>query len=159
MITDEILQQLAADPGKVLNQGYRIQQRILARQARIQKWRKLAESITANTESPFGGGNYPTSKIENCVAQIVELEDILAEEVTQLMEQEKLVSAIIIEYADKPNHKAVLELRYLNHMTFEEIAVQLVYTFRWTQELLKRAVSEVQEKAKAELEAREEKAR
>ncbi len=147
-MTEEILQSLSDDPMAVLNRGYRAKERIAARQERIERWRQVAESITANPENSSSGG-YPTSKTENCVVAIMELEEEIKSEIMEIADFERQTSQIIKELVEDLNFKTVLELRYLSYLRWEEIAVRMNYTFRWTQELHRRALLALQETAKA----------
>ncbi len=84
-MTEEVLQLLSDDPMVVLNRGYRAKERIAARQKRIEEWRQIAESITANPENASSGGGYPTSKTENCVVAIMTLqEEIKKDEIMEI---------------------------------------------------------------------------
>lgn len=139
-MTNELLQQLSVDPAPVLNRGYRAKERIAARQERIESWRQIAESITANPENASSGGGYPSSKTENCVVSIMALEEEIKDEIIEIASFEHTASEIIQELVDDPNFKTVLELRYLSYLRWEEIAVRMGYTFRWTQELHRRAL-------------------
>lgn len=140
----ELLDQLAEDPIAVLNRGYRAQQRIALRQERIISWRQIAESITANPENSSGGGG-PSNKIERCVLAIVSLEEEITDEITQMAAYESESSKIIEAFVPDHNYATVLELRYLSHDRWEQIAVKMGYTFRWTQELHRRAIDLLQE--------------
>ena len=148
-MTEEILQLLSDDPMAVLNRGYRAKERIAARQERIERWRQVAESITANPENSSSGGGYPTSKTENCVVAIMELEEEIKDEIMEIADFERQTSQIIKELIEDLNFKTVLEYRYLNYLRWEEIAVRMNYTFRWTQELHRRALLALQEAASA----------
>ena len=146
-MTEEILQSLAEDPVSVLNRGYRAKERIAARQKRIEDWRQIAESITANPENASSGGGYPTSKTENCVVAIMTLEEEIRDEIIEIADFERQTSQIIKELIEDLNFKTVLELRYLSYLRWEEIAVKMNYTFRWTQELHRRALTALKEAA------------
>lgn len=146
-MTEEILKQLAEDPVPVLNRGYRAKERIEARRERIESWRQIAESITANPENASSGGGYPTSKVENCVVNIMALEEEIKDEISEILSFEREAGEMIRELVEDPNYKAILELRYLSYLRWEEIAVRLGYTFRWTQELHRRAVDAMREAA------------
>ena len=145
-MTEEVLQSLSDDPMVVLNRGYRAKERIAARQKRIEEWRQIAESITANPENASSGGGYPTSKTENCVVAIMTLQEEIKDEIMEIADFER---QIIKELVADLNFKTVLELRYLSYLRWEEIAVRMNYTFRWTQELHRRALLALQEAAKA----------
>lgn len=149
-MTEELLQSLAEDPMAVLNRGYRAKERIAARQERIEQWRQIAESITANPENASSGGGYPSSKTENCIVAIMTLEEEIKDEITEIAGFELQTSQIIKELLDDLNYKTVLEYRYLNYLRWEEIAVRMNYTFRWTQELHRRALLALQEAIKAQ---------
>ena len=146
-MTEEILQSLAEDPVSVLNRGYRAKERIAARQKRIEDWRQIAESITANPENASSGGGYPTSKTENCVVAIMTLEEEIKDEIIEIADFERQTSQIIRELVEDQNFKTLLELRYLSYLRWEEIAVKMNYTFRWTQELHHRALASLKEAA------------
>lgn len=146
-MTEELLQSLTEDPMAVLNRGYRAKERIAARQERIEQWRQIAESITANPENASSGGGYPSSKTENCIVAIMTLEEEIKDEITEIAGFELQTSQIIKELLDDLNYKTVLEYRYLNYLRWEEIAVRMNYTFRWTQELHRRALLALQEAA------------
>lgn len=149
-MTEEVLQLLSDDPMVVLNRGYRAKERIAARQKRIEEWRQIAESITANPENASsGGGGYPTSKTENCVVAIMTLQEEIKDEIMEIADFERQTSQIIKELVEDLNFKTVLELRYLSYLRWEEIAVRMNYTFRWTQELHRRALLALQEAASA----------
>ncbi len=144
-MTEEILQSLVEDPVSVLNRGYRAKERIAARQKRIEDWRQIAESITANPENASSGGGYPTSKTENCVVAIMTLEEEIKDEIIEIADFERQTSQIIRELVEDQNFKTLLELRYLSYLRWEEIAVKMNYTFRWTQELHHRALTALKE--------------
>lgn len=124
-MTEEILQSLAEDPVSVLNRGYRAKERIAARQKRIEEWRQIAESITANPENASSGGGYPTSKTENCVVAIMALEEEIRDEIIEIADFERQTSQIIREFVEDQNFKTLLELRYLSYLRWEEIAVKI----------------------------------
>lgn len=144
---EDILKALAEDPMPVLNRGYRAKERIAARNERIEQWRQIAESITANPENASSGGGFPSSKVENCVVSIMALEEEITEEIMEITTFESETSEIIRELIEDQNYTTVLELRYLSYLRWEEIAVRMGYTFRWTQELHHRALVEMREAA------------
>lgn len=148
----ETLEALAKNPVPFLNRGYRAKERIEARQARIESWRKIAESITVNPESSGGGGSgFAENKLERCVLNIVELQDEITAEIAELASYELEASRVLKAFVDDPNLLTVLEHRYLEYKTWEAIAYEMGYTFRWTQELHRRGLATLKagaEKAK-----------
>lgn len=140
----EVIQELCKDPVPVLNRGYRAKERIADRRERIESWRQIAESITANPEHS-GGGSGPSNKVEKCVLGIMELEEEILDEINAIKSLESENSRIIAAFVQDPNYKRILELRYLSYKRWEEIAVCMGYTFRWTQTLHSRALQQLKD--------------
>lgn len=143
------LKAIAIDPRAFLLQGKNISARIAAKRERINDWRRRAESITIALKSEGGlsGGGYKQSKIENAVINIVDLENEILEEIASLVATERAIREAIDILARDERHKAVLEMRYINNLKLEEIAVRLNYAFRWVQRLNGKALQEMQEAA------------
>lgn len=77
------------------------------------------------------------------------LQEEIKDEIMEIADFERQTSQIIKELVEDLNFKTVLELRYLSYLRWEEIAVRMNYTFRWTQELHHRALLALQEAASA----------
>ena len=92
----EIIQELCKDPVRVLNRGYRAKERIADRRERIESWRQVAESITANPEHSGGGGL--SNKVEKCVLGIMELEEEILDEISEIKSLESENSKIIAAF-------------------------------------------------------------
>ena len=123
-----------------LNRGFRAKERIAAKYERIARWQRIAESITVELRPACGSSSLPSKKIETCVCNIVDLQSEIKLEIEGLIAIEREISqAIALAIAD-PTLRAVLELRYLNYLKWEEIAVRLNITFRWVMALHKKAL-------------------
>ena len=143
----EIIADLCKDPVPVLNRGYRAKERIADRRERIESWRQIAKSITANPEHSGGSGGGPSNKVETCVLGIMELEEEILDEIEEIKSLESENGKIIAAFVQDPNYKRILELRYLSYKRWEEIAVSMGYTFRWTQMLHARALQQLKDNA------------
>lgn len=143
----EIIADLCKDPVPVLNRGYHAKERIADRRERIDQWRQIAVSITANPEHSGGSGGGPSNKIEKCVLGIMELEEEIIDEINEIRSLELESSKIIAAFVQDPNYIRILELRYLSYKRWEEIAVCMGYTFRWTQTLHSRALQQLKDNA------------
>lgn len=141
----KIITDLCKDPVPVLNRGYRAKERIADRRERIESWRQIAESITANPEHSGGSSSGPSNKVEKCVLGIMELEEEILAEIEEIKSLESENSKIIAAFVQDPNYKRILELRYLSYKRWEEIAVCMGYTFRWTQTLHSRALQQLKD--------------
>lgn len=147
-LTEECRRGLSVDPRGYLRQAQRVRELIQAKQERIERWRLLAESTTITLRDKLGsGGQLPSSLVENCVCNIVDLSQELAEEIEALAEAERAVAAAIREFVDDATDRTLLELRYLNGLKWEEIADRLDLTVRWVMSLHKNVLEEIARKA------------
>ena len=122
---------LVKDPKAYLMRGWNIRNRVEAKQQRIGYWRSVAESVTAEVKQDGGFGNsYPKSKIESCAVKIADLQAELNEDAQELIEIEKSVQEAIKLIPDVGNVRFMLELRYLNYLSWEEVAVAIGYSER-----------------------------
>ena len=145
-LTQEQLQKIKEDPKAFLNRGYRSNERIAAKRERIESWHQLAESITVELKQTPGGSG-PSKIVENSVCNIVDLQREIEDEISELVDIQREIGLAINELVDDPTHKALLEMRYLNYLKWEEIAVRFDVTFRWTMTLHKRALEQISTKA------------
>ena len=130
-----------------LNRGYQSRIRIRAKKERIENWRRIAESITAAIKPVAAFSSMPSKKVEDCVCNIIELQEEIQEEIDGLVQVEREIGRAITKAVEDPTLRALLEMRYLNYLKWEEIAVQLDVTFRWTMTLHRRALEEFSSKA------------
>lgn len=130
-----------------LNRGYQSRIRIRAKKERIENWRRIAESITAAIKPVAAFSSMPSKKVEDCVCNIIELQEEIQEEIDGLVQVEREIGSAITKAVEDPTLRALLEMRYLNYLKWEEIAVRLDVTFRWTMTLHRRALEEFSSKA------------
>lgn len=130
-----------------LNRGYQSRIRIRAKKERIENWRRIAESITAAIKPAAAFSSMPSKKVEDCVCNIIELQEEIQEEIDGLVQVEREIGRAITKAVEDPTLRALLEMRYLNYLKWEEIAVRLDVTFRWTMTLHRRALEEFSSKA------------
>ena len=100
--------------------------------------------MAANRRIYYGG---PSNKVEKCVLGIMELEEEILDEIEEIKSLESENGKIIAAFVQDPNYKRILELRYLSYKRWEEIAVSMGYTFRWTQMLHARALQQLKDNA------------
>lgn len=129
------------DAKEYLNRGYRTRERIRAKKERIEHWRQIAESITAEIKDVVAFSSTPSKKVEDCVCNIVDLQREIQEEINELVRVEREIGEAINAADLDSTLKALLEMRYLNYLKWEEIAVRLDITFRWTMTLHKKALT------------------
>ena len=108
----------------------------------------IAESITAAIKPVAAFSSMPSKKVEDCVCNIIELQEEIQEEIDGLVQVEREIGRAITKAVEDPTLRALLEMRYLNYLKWEEIAVRLDVTFRWTMTLHRRALEEFSSKAR-----------
>lgn len=87
-----------------LNRGYQSRIRIRAKKERIENWRRIAESITAAIKPVAAFSSMPSKKVEDCVCNIIELQEEIQEEIDGLVQVEREIGRAIT--------KAVEDLRF-----------------------------------------------
>lgn len=114
-----------------LNRGHRIKERIAAKERRIDEWRRRAESITAEIKPVASFSSTPSKKVEDAACAIADLQSEIRAEIYELAAVELEIGRLIKESGLDDTDQFMMELRYLNYMRWEEIAVALHYTCRW----------------------------
>ena len=89
------------------------------------------------------------SEAEACVQALLATHSELQEEIERLLERSRRMERRILTLPDT-RHRAVLQLRYLCAMDWEEVAAKLHYTLRWTHKLHREAVGLLAAKEDAE---------
>lgn len=150
-MTQEDLKILSRNPKEFLSRCKWNEQRIKIRREQIQKYRDMALSITASIKDVPSFGGVPSSKIENCAVNIAELESGIEEEIKKLKDEIGIIKEAINLTKDN-DLKFLLEARYLQRMNWEEIAVLLSRSYRWTLRLHGKALQEISREASLLLE-------
>lgn len=105
---------------KLLNSYLDLWYDIEIKSEEIEKLRSKSEKVTAVLSSaPRGGGKQDFGVT---VDRIIALQDIIAEKVQQALEQRQYIERIISQ-VKSPLHRRVLQRKYINDDTFEQIAV------------------------------------
>ena len=111
---------------------------------KIKQLRSLAQSMTPHySQVPGSGGSKST--MENAVADIVELENDIAEKSRQLRDDFKEAEAIIDSVPDY-KQRTVLCYRYLYFYRWEEIASDLHYSWAQVHRFRKNALEYLRQK-------------
>jgi hypothetical protein len=125
-----------------LSRAYRIDQRINSKLEQVQALRTLAEKaggILTGTPKGKGGVN---RHMEDTIAKIVDLEAVINTDMTQLVDTKHEIITVI-KCVEPLELQTLLELRYLNFMAWEEIAVAMHYKLRNIFKLHGKALDEV----------------
>ena len=115
------------------------QLRTLTLCARAEKYREMAMQATGRTDALRVSGTGERSKVEKYILELWDVHNELQQEIARLMKKSRKAEKLIQTLADD-RHRAVLELRYLCAMTWEEIAQKTHFTVRWAHKLHKEAL-------------------
>lgn len=101
--------------------------------AKLEELERLKALVTKITPSPkrdavSGGGNQ--DKLSEAVAKIVDLEAEINREIAFYIDARKRVTKTIDKVGDA-KLQSVLIMRYIQFKTFEQIAADMHYTYRW----------------------------
>ena len=106
-------------------------------------------NVTANTEHERVQTSMQGDKFADTIAKIIELEESIDADIDVLVEY-KSRARNLIEKLDDDILKVILYKRYFQGCTFEEIAVEISYSWRWTCKLHGRALQKLNEIIKKE---------
>ncbi len=115
------------------------QLRTLTLCARAEKYREMAMQATGRTDAIRVSGTGERSKVEKYILELWDVHNELQQEIARLMKKSREAEQLIQTLEDE-RHRAVLELRYLCAMTWEEIAQKTHFTVRWAHKLHKEAM-------------------
>lgn len=124
-------------PKEFLSQAWRIETRIekkIEERERIEA--KLTSGRMTNLTGMPRGGNYDWT---DAVASVMRFTEQINAEIMQLCTIKRQVNDAIEAVEDR-RYRMVLEMRYRNYMSWEEIADEMHYDPRWVQELHGRAL-------------------
>ena len=130
---------------KYLEQRFYIKAKIKANKDELERLRELAESMPSSDWSREGGNitGFAADRIGNAVAKIVDLESAINDEIAGFVDLEHDIRKRITALNDDPL-RLVLQKRYINFQTWEQIAEDLNFSFQWIHILHKRALNEVE---------------
>lgn len=123
-----------------------IELRLMAEANEIEALSDMATHITSAINSDGIHTTGATSdKLGNCVSRLVDLQRDIDSDILML---EKVRGEIIASLDNVPNDKyrELLRMRYVGHMTFEEIAIAMDMSWRHTVRLHGRALQNFSEK-------------
>lgn len=127
-----------------LRSAFAIQKQIEANYVEIQNLRDNANRITpAYSLAPGGGGN--GQRIENAMAKIVDMENIISSDMELLMIALSEIRALIAT-VDDPVLRLILHKRYLCYQKWEQIAADMGYAWTHTHRMHSKALNAILKK-------------
>ena len=133
---------MAENPAEFLKSCWYHNQWIKLKLEEIRHYRDIAESITAEIKEVTTFGLTPSCKVENCVVEIVSIQEMLQARVKELRSDLDAVQEAINLLEDE-TQILLMDARYIRHMKWEEIAILLSYTHRRTLQIHSKALKEI----------------
>lgn len=110
--------------------------------AQADKYRDLATRATGRMDAVRVSGTSRRSNVETYVLELVETHDRLRREIHRLLNISTQAEELISKLPDS-RHRAVLQMRYLCALDWEEVAQRLHFTIRWAHKLHREALMEL----------------
>lgn len=125
-----------------LNQAYHINSRIECKLQQVESLRNLATRVTSVFIDMPHCTTTDNCKLEKTITKIIDLENEIDADIDKLVDLKKEISNVI-NSVENEEYRIILEMRYLNFKTWEEIAVALHYTVRWIYKLHSKALQKI----------------
>lgn len=116
--------------------------RLKSLMAQAEQLRSLAEKATANFSHTGSHKTGIKGKREDVMAKLADIEILIQEEANKLYDS-KYDMLVKLAGVHDSTSRTLLELRYMERKTWEEIATELSYTPRWVFTLHNRALKEL----------------
>lgn len=123
-----------------LKQGFWLDEAINTKLESLTMLRSIATKTTATLSNDCVGGTRTLNKVEANVIKIIDLENSINDDIDELVDIKKGMMKYI-KKIDSYEYRVLLEKRYLQHISWEQIAVDMGYSsqhiFRLHDEALK----------------------
>ncbi len=125
-----------------LSQYYILDKRIKDKQEELEKLKLSADSIKSFTitEKVQSSGNL--HKMSDDIASFIDLSEEISRQTIKLVKL-KYEIMMRIEKVEKQEYKRLLELRYIKCMKWEEIAVEMGYSYKYVHKIHSCALTNV----------------
>lgn len=112
-----------------LEQAYRIDQRINCKIEQVSSLHNLATKANSTLTDMPGSPNRNIHRMEDIIVKIVDLENEINHDIDMLVDLKSEIMQVI-KKVDDLKLQTLLEQRYLNFRTWEQIAVDMGYNVR-----------------------------
>lgn len=118
-----------SDARTYLEQAYRIDQRINSKIEQVASLHNLATKANSTLTDMPGSPNRNIHRMEDIIVKIVDLENEINQDIDMLVDLKTEIMQVI-KKVDDLELQTLLEQRYLNFRTWEQIAVDMGYNVR-----------------------------
>lgn len=130
--------------GQYLRQLKTLDNMINAKLLEKERIRALGEKITPSLTERVQGGDIG-DKVADTVIKLIELDKQIQEDIDRMVDLKKEATENINRIQDS-RCRIVLSMYYLSNLTFEEIAKNIHYSYRWVLRIHKKGIKELGEK-------------
>lgn len=110
-----------------LGQAYRLDQRIDSKLLQVESLDSMAKKATATLSDMPGSATRNIHSREDIIVKIIDLKHEVNRDIDYLVDLKTDITRKI-RAVDNLEYQTLLELRYLNYKTWEQIAVEMGYT-------------------------------
>ena len=110
-----------------LNRAYKLDYRINSKLSQIQNLNDLATKVTSGYNERIGSGLGNAARIQDVISKIIDLESEINADIDALVDIKAEIMALVKKVTDI-DCQLILEMRYLNYLSWEQIAVDLNYS-------------------------------
>ena len=111
--------------------------RLIGLTKEAERWEQIAMS-TAITGEASGGGN-AGGRVQTAATNAADIIRDIQQDIRRVREERKKVRELVDSVLNR-RQKMLLELRYINGLTVEQVANQTNKSVKWTRESLRKAV-------------------
>ena len=122
-----------------LNQAFFLDRRIQSKERQLAALRAHAVYTTPQIDEAVVTSPSVKSHMEETAVKIIELEEVIASQIAELLELKKMI-AEVIRGVGNVEYETLLEMRYLSFMDWKEIAARLGYSGKYVFEVHGRAL-------------------
>lgn len=100
---------------------------------------RLTKVTQSYSDDPVSGTKDP-----HRFDKLAELNETINGKIDMLVDVKQEITEVIYQLEDG-RYRALLQMYYVNGLTWEEVAAQMHYTWRWTMKLRRRAIEEIEQ--------------
>lgn len=134
-------QQDTCEIKEFLNRAYRMREFIAIREEQLAQLRAATERITPQSYERFNFSPHDNMR-ERTLCKIIDMEAEITFDIGKMIDSMKQIRAAIAGVEDI-NYRLLLEMRYLNFKTWEDIADEMNYSERHVYRIHEEAVKQV----------------
>lgn len=127
-----------------LRQAYRLNELINSHIKELEQLRLISTSVSSTdfSKERVQGGQLPGNKIVNIIGKIVDLERQINAEIDSFIDLKKEIHDVI-EAVKNPNERLVLRYRYIEFLTWEQVAERMNYSIKQVHRIHSEALKNV----------------